>query len=124
MVVGSDASELETRAGSLDLLITTQDVAIDWQAYLGLLAPHGRLHMVGAVLEPIPVGAFDLIMPFRSISGSPVATPSDTRSMVEFAGRHGIQPRTEHFPLESINEAFDHLMAGKARYRLVLDVRS
>ena len=58
----------------------------------------------------------------RSIFGSPVASPSDTRAMVDFAGRHGIAPKTEHFPIESINEAFDHLLAGKARYRLILDL--
>ena len=38
-----------------------------------------------------------------------------------FAARHGITPQTEHFPMSRINEAFERLRAGKARYRIVLD---
>ena len=41
--------------------------------------------------------------------------------MLEFAARHNIAPQTEHFPMSRINEAFAHLEAGKARYRIVLD---
>ena len=41
--------------------------------------------------------------------------------MLEFAARHGVLPQTEHFPMSRINEAFQRLQAGKARYRIVLD---
>ena len=40
---------------------------------------------------------------------------------LEFAARHGIEPQTEHFPMSRLNDALDHLRAGKARYRVVLD---
>jgi uncharacterized zinc-type alcohol dehydrogenase-like protein len=42
--------------------------------------------------------------------------------MLMFAGRHKILPQTEHFPMARVNDAIDHLMAGKARYRVVLDM--
>jgi uncharacterized zinc-type alcohol dehydrogenase-like protein len=42
-------------------------------------------------------------------------------TMLHFAARHGITPKTEHFPMSQINEAFAHLEAGKANYRIVLD---
>lgn len=124
VVVGADPEELAARAGTLDLLITTMDVPIDWEAHVGLLAPRGRLHVVGAVMEPIPVGAFSLIMTERAISGSPVANPTDTRAMIDFAGRHGITPTSEHFPVASINDAFDRLLAGDIRHRAILDFDS
>jgi uncharacterized zinc-type alcohol dehydrogenase-like protein len=57
----------------------------------------------------------------REISGSPVASPSDTRVMIDFAGRHGITPTSEHFPVTSIKEAFDRLLAGDVRHRAILD---
>jgi uncharacterized zinc-type alcohol dehydrogenase-like protein len=41
--------------------------------------------------------------------------------MLEFAARHHITPKTEHFPMSQINQAFAHLEAGKARYRIILD---
>ena len=43
------------------------------------------------------------------------------QTMLEFAARHCISPKTEHFPMEKVNEALAHLEAGKARYRIVLD---
>jgi uncharacterized zinc-type alcohol dehydrogenase-like protein len=43
-------------------------------------------------------------------------------TMLEFAGRHQILPQTEHFPIAQVNEALDHLRAGQARYRIVLDM--
>jgi alcohol/geraniol dehydrogenase (NADP+) len=113
--------ELQKIAGSLDLLLVTVNVPLDWQAMIGTLAPKGRMHVVGAVLKPIPVMAFDLIMAQRSISGSPTAGPVVMAKMLEFSARHGISPQTEHFPMDQVNEALDHLAAGNARYRIVLD---
>ncbi len=49
-------------AGSLDLIIVTVNVPLDWPALMTTLAPKGRLHMVGAVLEPIPVNAMSLLL--------------------------------------------------------------
>jgi uncharacterized zinc-type alcohol dehydrogenase-like protein len=57
----------------------------------------------------------------RSISGSPVGSPVTMETMLDFAARHYITPQTEHFPMSRINEAFERLKAGKARYRIVLD---
>ena len=41
--------------------------------------------------------------------------------MLAFSARHGIAPQVEHFPMSRVNEALDHLRAGNARYRVVLD---
>jgi alcohol/geraniol dehydrogenase (NADP+) len=57
----------------------------------------------------------------RSVSSSPAGRPSDIANMLDFAGRHGIQPVTETFSFDRINEAVDHLRDGKARYRVVLE---
>ncbi|WP_267876478.1 hypothetical protein [Moorena producens] len=40
--------------------------------------------------------------------------------MLEFAGRHGIEPITETFAFDQVNEAMDKLRNGKPRYRIVL----
>ena len=88
---------------------------------IGMLAPNGRLHVVGAVLEPIPVAAFSLILQQRSVSGSPTGSPVAIETMLDFASRHNVAPQTEHFPMRKINEAFARLESGKARYRIVVD---
>lgn len=121
VVSSRDSSAIGKLAGSLDLLISTVNVPLDWSAIMSTLAPNGRLHVVGAVLEPIPVAAFPLIMGQWSISGSPTGAPIDMLTMLEFAALHSVSPQTEHMPMSQINEAFARLEAGKARYRIVLD---
>ncbi len=114
--------DIKKIAGTLDLLLVTVNVPLDWTAMLATLRPKGRLHFVGAVLEPIPINAFDIIMTQRSVSGSPNGSPLTTAQMLEFAARHNILPQTEHFPIARVNDAIKHLLDGKARYRVVLDM--
>jgi uncharacterized zinc-type alcohol dehydrogenase-like protein len=120
--VGShDEGALKALAGQFDFLLVTANVPLPWNAYLAALAPQGRLHVVGAVLEPIPVAAFDLIGGRKSISGSPLGGPGLTSTMLDFCVRHRILPAVEGFPMSRANDALDRLRAGKARYRLVLE---
>lgn len=115
-----DPKELKSIAGQLDLIINTTNVKLDWNAYLSTLAPQGRLHTVGAVLEPLEIPAFSLISGEKTVGGSPIGSPALTRKMLEFCVRHDIYPIVESFPMEEVNEAIKHLEAGKARYRVVL----
>lgn len=121
VVSSKDSAAIKKLSGRFDLLISTVNVKLDWDAVIGTLAPNGRLHVVGAVLEPIPVAAFSLIMGQRSVSGSPTGSPVAIETMLDFAARHNVTPQTEHFPMSKINEAFARLESGKARYRIVLD---
>lgn len=121
VVSSRDSAAVHNLAGQLDLVISTVNVRLDWDAYIATLAPYGRLHVVGAVLEPIPVTAMSLIFGSKSVSGSPTGSPSAMATMLHFAARHQVTPQTEHFPMSQINEAFAHLEAGKANYRIVLD---
>lgn len=47
-----DAEAIGAAAGRFDLILSTVNAKLDWNAYVGALAPRGRLHSVGAVLEP------------------------------------------------------------------------
>ena len=70
--------------------------------------------------NPIPVPAFPAIIGQKSVSGSPLGSPSTINQMLEFSARHSILPVTEEFEMSDVNDAFEHLKAGKARYRIVL----
>lgn len=115
-----DATALAKIAGTLDFILVTANVTLDWDAYIAALAPDGRLHFVGAVLEPVPVAAFSLIGGRKSISGSPLGSPATVATMLDFCERHRIAPVIECFPMHEVNAAIDHLKAGKARHRVVL----
>ena len=120
-VNSKDPKQLAGLAGALDFLLVTVNVTMDWAAWLGTLAPKGRLHFVGVVLEPLKIPVFPLLVGQRSVSGSPVGNPRNMELMLDFCARHGIAPKTEVFPMSRANEALDHLRAGKARYRVVLE---
>ena len=115
-----DEEELKAAAGKFDLIISTVNVKLDWNLYLSTLAPKGRLHFVGATLEPLDIGAFNLIGGQRSVSGSPVGSPATIKTMLDFAARHDIAPVTETFKFDEVNEAVQRLRDGKAHYRVVL----
>lgn len=121
VVSSRDSAAIKKLAGTFDLLIVTANVPLDWDGLIASLAPNGRMHVVGAVLEPIPIAAFGLIAGQKSVSGSPTGSPVAIETMLEFAARHKITPQTEHFPMSRINDAFARLESGKARYRIVLD---
>lgn len=121
VVSSVDAASMKAIAGRLDMVIVTVNAMLDWKALMGTLAPNGRLHVVGVLPAPLQVESFALIGGQRSVSGSPTGSRQDIDTMLEFAARHGIAPQTEHFPMSRINDALDHLRAGKARYRVVLD---
>ena len=121
VVATGDKKALRSLAGALDFILVTVNVTLDWGALLSALAPGGRLHFVGAVLEPVPVPAFALIGGRKSVSGSPLGSPATAAAMLEFCSRHRISPQVEMFPMSRINDALDHLRAGKARYRVVLE---
>lgn len=116
----SDVASWAALRGQFDFLIVTVNVPLDWASLAATLSPRGRLHVVGAVLEPIALPITALMSQERSLSSSPVGGPDTTARMLDFCARHKIVPLTEEFPLSRINDAFAHLESGKARYRIVL----
>jgi uncharacterized zinc-type alcohol dehydrogenase-like protein len=120
VVDSRDPEQLKPLARSLDFILVTVNVPLDWNAYIETLAPRGRLHYVGAVMEPLNVGVFPLLLGQRSISASPLGSPTTTADMLDFCARHDIAPVVEEFPMSKVNDAIAHLESGKARYRVVL----
>ena len=121
VVNSKDKDALGKIQGSLNFILSTVNASMNWDAFLATLAPKGRLHVVGAVPEPIPVPAFTLLSGQKSVSGTPLGAPATTARMLEFCGRHKIETVTEHFPMSKANDAIERLRSGKARYRIVLE---
>ncbi|MBC7797389.1 MAG: zinc-binding dehydrogenase, partial [Pyrinomonadaceae bacterium] len=113
--------ELAKLKAKFDLIISTVNVTLNWNAYLTALAPKGKLHVVGASLEPMAIPAFSLISGQKGVSGTATGSPSIVAKMLEFCARHNIEAVTENFKMSQINEAFERLESGNARYRIVLE---
>jgi uncharacterized zinc-type alcohol dehydrogenase-like protein len=122
IVNSRDVEALKAEANRFDFIISTVAVPLDWMSYVAALAPKGRLHNVGAVLEPLSISAFPLLMSQRSLSGSPLGSPTTTARMLDFCARHQIAPLVEEFALSDVNAAIDRLENGNPKYRVVLKV--
>jgi uncharacterized zinc-type alcohol dehydrogenase-like protein len=116
-----DPETIASAAGRFDLLMSTVNVKLDWNAYLATLKPRGRMHFLGVQTEPLDLALVPMLFAQLSVSASPVGSPATIARMLEFCADHEIKPVTEHFPLSKANDALEHLRAGKARYRVVLD---
>lgn len=116
-----DEAALMSNGHRFDVIISTINVSQNWNLYLHTLKPKGRLHFVGAVLEPLDISVFALMGSQRSVSASPVGSPQTIRKMLEFSKLHHIAPQVEIFPMSKANEAVAHLDSGKAKYRVVLE---
>lgn len=107
-----DPKAIEAVANSFDFILSTVNADLDWGIYINALRPKGRLHFVGVVPNAIQMGAFPIILGQKSLSGSPLGSPTTTAKMLDFAARHGIEPVTETFNFSQVNDAIAHLEAG------------
>ncbi|MCB1230838.1 MAG: NAD(P)-dependent alcohol dehydrogenase [Verrucomicrobiae bacterium] len=118
-VSSRDSEAIRKLESTLDLILVTVNVELDWEAYLAALKPKGRLHIVGAAPK-VECAVSTLLEKQRSISGSPLGSPATVNQMLEFCGRHGIAPKTEIMPMSEANRAFERLSSEKPAHRLVL----
>ncbi len=116
------AAELGKLGGARVILATATDSKSMSDA-VGGLGIDGKLLVVGASMQPIEVSPLALISGRRSISGWPSGTASDSEDTLKFSVLAGIRPSIETFPLERASEAFDRMMSGKARFRVVLTMQ-
>jgi D-arabinose 1-dehydrogenase-like Zn-dependent alcohol dehydrogenase len=87
---------------------------------MGGLSLNGKMVIVGAPHEPLSVSAGFLIGGRRSITGWPSGSSIDSQDTLAFSALTGVRSMNEVFPLERAAEAYDRMMSGKARFRVVL----
>jgi D-arabinose 1-dehydrogenase-like Zn-dependent alcohol dehydrogenase len=116
---GNPAQELQKFGGASVILATAPD-AKSISALIDGLANNGKLVVVGASPDPITVTPVQLIGGRKSIQGWPSGAPKDSEDTLQFSVLAGVRPMIERYPLEKANEAFQQMIAGRARFRVVL----
>ncbi|KAB2689287.1 MULTISPECIES: NAD(P)-dependent alcohol dehydrogenase [Brucella] len=120
----SDQETFKTLAGTFDLIICTVGVAIDWNAYLGLLKINGTMVVVGVPEDMVPVHAFSLVPGRKTLAGSMIGSIKETQEMLDFCGKHNIVSEIEMIAIQDINEAYERVLKSDVRYRFVIDMAS
>jgi D-arabinose 1-dehydrogenase-like Zn-dependent alcohol dehydrogenase len=113
------ASEL-TKLGGARVILATLTDAKSMSSAVGGLGVDGKLMVIGVSPQPIEVPPLALITMRRSISGWPSGTASESEDTMDFSVLSKIRPLIEIFPLERATEAYERMMSGRARFRVVL----
>ena len=124
VIITRDQEALENQAKQFDFIIDAVSAQHDIDAYLGLLKRDGVLCLVGVPPEPMPVSAFNLIVPRRQLAGSLIGGIAETQEMLDFCAEHGIVCDIEKIQIDQINEAYERMLKSDVKYRFVIDMSS
>ena len=113
------AAEL-TRLGGAKVILATVTDAKSMSAAVGGLRTDGRLVVLGASPEAIEVSPFALILGRRGVAGWPSGIAPDSEDTLRFSVQADVRPMIESYPLARAAEAYQRMMSGKARFRVVL----
>ena len=89
-------------------------------ATIGGLGPNGTLIVIGAAGE-LKVDSISLINGQRSVRGWYSGNAADSEDTLRFSAAHAVKSMNETFALSRVDEAYERMMSGKARFRVVLD---
>jgi D-arabinose 1-dehydrogenase-like Zn-dependent alcohol dehydrogenase len=116
---GAPAAALQKMGGARIVLATAPD-SKSMSALVDGLAPNGTLMIVGADMASLTVTPLQLIGGRSSIRGWASGTAKDSQDALEFSALSGVRPMIERYPLEKAAEAYDQMISGRARFRVVL----
>ncbi len=114
------AGELQ-KLGGAKVVIATVTNADAMAAAMGGLAPKGVFMVIGAA-GPILVDPVLLITGARSVEGWYSGTSIDSQDTLRFSALADVKSMNEIFPLSQVAEAYERMISGKARFRVVLDM--
>ena len=115
------AAELQ-KLGGASVVIATVTAGAAMSAVVGGLAPNGTLMVIGAA-ESLQLSPVVLIGGQRSVKGWYSGMSIDSEDALAFSARTGVHSMNETFPFERVNEAYERMMSGKARFRVVLTMK-
>ena len=117
----SDVAEELNKLGGAQVVLATVTVADAMTATLGGLKARGQLVVVGAPNDPLQVPGAALIFKSSAIQGHASGTSQDSEDTLRFSALTGVRPMIETVPLSEAQAAYDKMMSGAARFRMVLD---
>lgn len=115
----SVADALQSLGGAKVVLATASNSAAITATVDGL-SPRGELVVIGAVPEALGINPVQLLLSGRVVRGHPSGTAQDVQDTMEFSALHGIRPTIETVPLSQAEEAYQKMLSGGARFRMVL----
>ena len=118
---GQDPAAELGKLGGAGVILATVTSGDAMAAVIGGLAPKGVFMVIGAA-GSLTVSPLYLLLGSRAVKGWYSGTSIDSQDTLGFSALTGIRSRNEVFPLERAAEAYDRMMSGHARFRVVLSM--
>jgi len=116
----SDPAAELAKLGGAKVVLATVTSAKAMSATIGGLSVDGKLIVLGAAADHLDVDPVFLLGGRRSITGWPSGTSIDSQDTLVFSMLTGVRAMIEEYPLEKASEAYERMLSGKARFRVVL----
>jgi propanol-preferring alcohol dehydrogenase len=110
------------KLGGADVILATAASGASMTALIPGLAYGGELMVVGASSDPIEIAPMSLIFGGVHLAGSLTGTSIENEDNLRFAAQQGISAMIEKAPLADAPAAYDRMMGGEARFRMVLTI--
>lgn len=117
----SDVSASLQKLGGARVILATVTDADAMSAAMGGLGYKGEFVVLGVPGKPVQTSVLGLVLQRQSIRGWPSGTSIDSEDTLKFSEISGVLPLIEKYPLDKAGEAYDRMMSGKARFRVVLE---
>ena len=115
-----DPAEQLKKLGGANIILATAPDAKSMSALMGGVKPGGKLIVIGASPEPLQINGVDLLAMRKAVQGWPSGTAMDSQDTLRFSAMSNVRPMIERYPLAKASEAYNQMMSGKARFRVVL----
>lgn len=116
---GDPAAQLQ-KFGAARVILATAPDSKSISALVNGLSRNGKLLVVGASNDPLTITPIQLIVGRSSIQGWASGIATDSEDTMQFSALTGVRPMIEKYPLERVAEAYDQMISGRARFRVVL----
>ena len=116
-------SEALIKLGGARLILATAPDSKSVSALVGGLSGGGKLLIIGVGPDALNISPLQIVLSRRTVQGWPSGTAMDSEDTLKFSALTGVRPMIERYPLEKVKEAYEQMISGKARFRVVLEMR-
>jgi alcohol dehydrogenase (NADP+) len=122
MLISNDQLQMKANFRALDVVLcTANSTDMPWESYLSLIAPGGKLIIVGIPEDKIKLNIAALIFAQVTMVGSLIGSTNEIEEMLAFADKRKVSPWIEKMPMSKVNEALARVRKNDVRFRFVLE---
>jgi D-arabinose 1-dehydrogenase-like Zn-dependent alcohol dehydrogenase len=115
-----DVAHTLRELGGAKVILATATVSSAIAAAIDGLGNRGQLIVAGAPADPMQISPLQLIFGSHSVVGHASGTAHDSEEALKFSAFTGVRARVETVPLEQVGAAYERMLSGTARFRMVL----